>query len=62
MFEIPSNIHMFSPPDSPPKVINKESERVVTFGDLPSPGKTYEVVAKTVSGNVVSWPHTANVS
>lgn len=53
----------FSPrTDSPPKVINKEGERIVSFGDLLNAGKTYEVVAKTVSGNVVSWPLTKNIT
>lgn len=57
------NFPFFSPPtDSPPKVINKEGERIVSFGDLLNAGKTYEVVAKTVSGNVVSWPLTKNIT
>lgn len=47
---------------SPPKVINKDSERVVSFNEQLSPGRTYEIVAKTTSGNVVSWPVTKNVT
>ncbi|PRD36719.1 UNVERIFIED_CONTAM: Ptp10D [Trichonephila clavipes] len=43
-------------------LINKEEERVVTFDEELEPGLTYEVVVKTVSGNVASWPVTANIT
>ena len=35
---------------------------MVSFSDLLSAGRTYEIVAKTVSGNVVSWPILYNVT
>ncbi|XP_054716929.1 tyrosine-protein phosphatase 10D-like [Uloborus diversus] len=43
-------------------LIDKDEERVVTFDEDLEPGSTYEVVVKTVSGNVASWPVTANVT
>lgn len=43
-------------------LINKDEERVVTFDEDLEPGETYEVVVKTVSGNVASWPVTVNVT
>ncbi|KAF8774091.1 Tyrosine-protein phosphatase 10D like protein [Argiope bruennichi] len=43
-------------------LINKDEERVVTFDEELEPGQTYEVVVKTVSGNVASWPVTANIT
>ncbi|RWS29718.1 tyrosine-protein phosphatase 10D-like protein [Leptotrombidium deliense] len=45
-----------------PKVITKDSPRVAHFNENLAPGKTYEVVVKTVSGNVASWPVTGNVT
>lgn len=48
--------------NSIPKTITKESQRMVTFNENLEPGKTYEVVVKTVSGNVASWPVTCNVT
>ncbi|GIY51840.1 tyrosine-protein phosphatase 10D [Caerostris extrusa] len=39
-----------------------DEERVVTFDEELEPGQTYEVVVKTVSGNVASWPVTANIT
>lgn len=43
-------------------LINKDEERVVTFDEDLEPGETYEVVVKTVSGNVASWPAAVNIT
>lgn len=45
-----------------PKVVLKDAPRVVRFDEELEPGKTYEVVVKTVSGNVASWPVTGNIT
>lgn len=45
-----------------PKTIYKEEERFVRFDERLEPGRTYEVVVKTVSGNVASWPVKRNVT
>ncbi|RWS14201.1 tyrosine-protein phosphatase 10D-like protein, partial [Dinothrombium tinctorium] len=45
-----------------PKVITKDSPRIAHFSENLYPGKTYEVVVKTVSGNVASWPVSGNVT
>ncbi|XP_053209965.1 tyrosine-protein phosphatase 10D-like [Panonychus citri] len=44
--------------DSIPKSVPKDAPRMVTFNENLEPGKTYEVVVKTVSDNVASWPVT----
>lgn len=43
-------------------LVNKDEERVVTFDEDLEPGETYEVVVKTVSGNVASRPESVNVT
>lgn len=48
--------------DSVLKTIVKESPRVVTFNENLDPGNTYEVVLKTVSGNVASLPISCNAT
>lgn len=45
-----------------PKVLSRDASRIVHFDEELEPGKTYEVVVKTVSGNVASWPLTGNVT
>lgn len=45
-----------------PKVLSRDASRIVNFNEELEPGKTYEVVVKTVSGNVASWPLTGNVT
>ncbi|XP_053210085.1 LOW QUALITY PROTEIN: tyrosine-protein phosphatase 10D-like [Panonychus citri] len=45
-----------------PKSVPKDAPRMVTFNENLEPGKTYEVVVKTVSDNVASWPVTVNVT
>ncbi|XP_015786402.1 tyrosine-protein phosphatase 10D [Tetranychus urticae] len=45
-----------------PKSVPKDAPRMVTFNENLEPGKTYEVVVKTVSDNVASWPVTCNVT
>lgn len=47
---------------SGPKIVPKDEERVAKFDEGLEPGKTYEVVLKTVSGNVASWPLNANIT
>uniref|UniRef100_T1JB95 protein-tyrosine-phosphatase n=1 Tax=Strigamia maritima TaxID=126957 RepID=T1JB95_STRMM len=43
-------------------IVDRDSERIATFNEGLEPGRTYEIVVKTVSGNVASWPTTANVT
>lgn len=43
-----------------PQIIDKDAPRSVKFSENLEPGKTYEIVIKTVSGNVASWPITRN--
>lgn len=45
-----------------PITVGRYEDRVATFDDDLEPGKTYEVVVKTVSGNVFSWPTTGNIT
>lgn len=45
-----------------PKIVGKDEERVVKFDEGLEPGRTYEVIAKTVSGNVASWPVNSNIT
>lgn len=45
-----------------PIIVNRFEERVATFTEDLEPGKTYEVVVKTVSGNVFSWPTAGNIT
>lgn len=45
-----------------PKIVPKEDERVAKFDEGLEPGKTYEVVVKTVSGNVASWAVNSNIT
>lgn len=47
---------------SGPKIVPKEEERVVKFDEGLEPGKTYEVIVKSVSGNVASWAVTSNIT
>uniref|UniRef100_A0A646QCN0 protein-tyrosine-phosphatase n=1 Tax=Hemiscolopendra marginata TaxID=943146 RepID=A0A646QCN0_9MYRI len=43
-------------------IVDKENDRVAKFTEGLEPGTTYEVVVKTVSGNVASWPTSGNVT
>ncbi|KAG8193889.1 hypothetical protein JTE90_011449 [Oedothorax gibbosus] len=43
-------------------LVHRDEERTVTFDEDLGPGRTYEVVVKTVAGNVASWPVTANIT
>lgn len=45
-----------------PKVVPKDAPRLIKFNEELEPGKTYEVVVKSVSGNVASWPATGNIT
>lgn len=45
-----------------PKVVPKDGPRSIKFSEELEPGKTYEVVVKSVSGNVASWPATGNIT
>ncbi|KAK8744117.1 hypothetical protein OTU49_001005 [Cherax quadricarinatus] len=45
-----------------PLIINAEEPREATFDTNLEPGRTYNVLIKTVSGNVASWPTTGNVT
>lgn len=47
---------------SGPKIVPKEDERVAKFDEGLEPGRTYEVVVKTVSGNVASWAVNSNIT
>lgn len=44
-----------------PVTRNKDDESKLEFKDL-EPGKTYQVVVKTVSGKVTSWPANGDVT
>lgn len=44
-----------------PVTKNRDDESTLEFKDL-EPGKTYQVVVKTVSGKVTSWPATGDVT
>lgn len=45
-----------------PKIVPKDEERVVRFDEGLEAGRTYEVIVKTVSGNVASWAVSSNVT
>lgn len=45
-----------------PQIIDKDAPRSIKFSENLEPGKTYEIVIKTVSGNVASWPITKNIT
>lgn len=47
---------------SGPKIVPKDEERVAKFDEGLEPGRTYEVIVKTVSGNVASWAVNSNVT
>lgn len=47
---------------SGPKIVPKDEERMVKFDEGLEPGRTYEVVVKTVSGNVNSWAVSSNIT
>lgn len=47
---------------SVPKIVLKDDQRIADFSSDLEPGRTYEVVVKTVSGNVASWPVTGNIT
>lgn len=44
------------------KFVFKDEERVAKFENSLEPGKTYEVIVKTVSGNVASWNVSGNAT
>ncbi|XP_011298900.1 tyrosine-protein phosphatase 10D isoform X2 [Fopius arisanus] len=44
-----------------PVTINRDDESLWEFKDL-EPGKTYQVVVKTVSGKVTSWPASGDIT
>lgn len=44
------------------QIVGKDEELVAGFDVDLEPGHTYEVMVKTVSGNVASWPVTGNVT
>lgn len=45
-----------------PQIIDKDAPKSVKFSENLEPGRTYEIVIKTVSGNVASWPASKNVT
>ncbi|KAL3175530.1 hypothetical protein MRX96_040269 [Rhipicephalus microplus] len=44
------------------QIVGRDEERVANFDQDLEPGHTYEVMVKTVSGNVASWPVMGNVT
>lgn len=44
------------------QTVARNEPRVVRFSEELEPGQTYEVIVKTVSGNVASWPASGNVT
>lgn len=44
------------------QMVDRNEERTITFNKDLEPGYTYEVVVKTVSGNVASWEITKNIT
>ncbi|KAH7933806.1 hypothetical protein HPB49_017381 [Dermacentor silvarum] len=44
------------------QIVGRDEERVAIFDQDLEPGRTYEVMVKTVSGNVASWPVMGNVT
>ena len=45
-----------------PQIIERGQTLVARFRENLQPGRTYQVVVKTVSGSVASWPATGNVT
>ena len=45
-----------------PQIIERGQPLVARFTENLRPGRTYQVVVKTVSGSVASWPATGNVT
>ena len=45
-----------------PQIVDRGKELVASFTENLRPGRTYQVVVKTVSGSVASWPATGNVT
>ena len=45
-----------------PLIVERGAPLVAKFTENLVPGKTYQVVVKTVSGSVASWPATGNVT
>ena len=45
-----------------PQIIEKGADLKAKFTENLKPGRTYQVVVKTVSGSVASWPATGNVT
>lgn len=46
----------------PPIIVGRDDPRVALFNEGLEPGRTYPVLVKTLSGNVASWPATANIT
>lgn len=46
----------------PPIIVRRDEPRMALFNEGLEPGRTYPVLVKTLSGNVASWPATANVT
>lgn len=46
----------------PPVIVGRDEPRIASFGEGLEPGRTYQVLVKTLSGNVASWPATANIT
>ncbi|XP_064488977.1 tyrosine-protein phosphatase 10D-like isoform X2 [Ornithodoros turicata] len=44
------------------QIVGKDEDRVANFDVDLEPGHTYEVMVKTVSGNVASWPVMGNIT
>merc|ERR1712012_495685 len=45
-----------------PQIVDRGKDLVASFTENLRPGRTYQVVVKTVSGSVASWPATGNVT
>ncbi len=46
----------------PPIIVGRDEPRIAVFNEGLEPGRTYPVLVKTLSGNVASWPATANIT
>ena len=46
----------------PPVIVGRDDVREAVFNEGLEPGRTYPVLVKTLSGNVASWPATANIT
>ncbi|XP_015930334.2 tyrosine-protein phosphatase 10D isoform X2 [Parasteatoda tepidariorum] len=44
------------------QTIGRTEKRIALFDENLEPGRTYEVIVKTVSGNVASWPAAVNIT